>query len=476
MAEIILDDTWRPTLCTVTMTHDEIVEALQGRWPEHRVGPTLDRIAALMDLLGNPERAQPVIQITGTNGKGSTAIIIDALLRAAGLRTGRFSSPHLQDLTERVAIDGAPIDVATFDDVWSELEPLVAMVDERRIDGIACTFFEVMTGLAYAAFSDAPVDVAVMEVGMGGRWDATSVADAAVAVVAPVDFDHMQYLGSTIAGIAAEKAGIIKPGAVAVVAAQRPEAAEVLAARCLEVGATIRREGDDFGLIDRRLAAGGQVIRVLTGDGPVGDLYLPLHGEHMAHNAALAVAAAEALLGRPMSPDVIQAGFDDVRAPARLELVAADPPVVLDTAHNPHAVRATLQGLDEAFGFAPVVGVLAMMRDKAVADVLALLEPEMAMLVVTQVQGSPRAMPVDELAGMAGEVFGDERVVAAPDAKTAIARARAIAADSGEQAGVVVLGSVYLAGEVRELLAQARRREQELLEDSDNEPGAWDDV
>jgi len=458
------------------MTHAQIVEALESRWPEHRVGPTLERITALMRLLGDPQRAQPVIQITGTNGKGSTAIMIDALLRAAGLRTGRFCSPHLQDLTERIAIDGEPIDMEVFDDVWDELAPLVAMVDERRIDGIECTFFEVMTGLAYAAFADAPVDVAVMEVGMGGRWDATSVADAAVAVVAPIDFDHMQYLGSTIAEIAGEKAGIIKPGGVAVVAAQRPEASEVLAARCLEVGATMMREGDDFGLIDRRLAAGGQVIRVLTGDGPVGDLFLPLHGAHMAHNAALAVAAVEAMLGRPLGPDVIQAGFDDVRAPARLELVASDPPVVLDTAHNPHAVRATMTALEEAFGFAPVIGVLAMMRDKAVADVLALLEPEMAMLVVTQVHDSPRAMPADELAAMACEVFGDDRVVLAPDAATAIKQARAIASEAGDQSGIVVLGSVYLAGEVRELLHQVRRREKKLLEDSDNEPGPWDDV
>jgi len=439
-----------------------------NRWPEHRVGPTLDRIKALMDLMGDPERAQPVVQITGTNGKGSTAIIIDALLRAAGLRTGRFSSPHLQDLTERIAIDGEPIPVPIFDDVWDELAPLVEMVDERRIDGIACTFFEVMTGMAYVAFADAPVDVAVMEVGMGGRWDATSVADAAVAVVAPIDFDHMQYLGATIEEIAREKAGIIKPGAVAVLAAQRPEAADVLVARCLEVGATMLRESEDFGLLDRQLAAGGQVIRILAGDGPVGDLFLPLHGAHMAHNAALAVAAAEAMLGRPLAPDVIQAGFDAVRAPARLELIDSDPPVVLDTAHNPHAVRAMVTALDEAFGFAPVVGVLAMMRDKAVGEVLELLEPEIGVLVVTQVHDSPRAMPVDELAGLAEDVFGYERVVAAPDARAAMAEARRLANTSGDQAGIVVLGSVYLAGEVREIVEQSRRREQALIDGYDD--------
>ncbi|MCL2653457.1 MAG: Mur ligase family protein, partial [Propionibacteriaceae bacterium] len=197
------------------LSHEEIVDLLEARWPENRVGPSLDRIAAIMDLLGNPQRAQPVVQITGTNGKGSTAIIIDALLRAAGLRTGRFTSPHLEDITERIVIDGAPISPVVFDEVWDDIAPLVAMVDEQAIGGIECTFFEVMTGLAYAAFADAPVDVAVMEVGMGGRWDATSVADASVAVIAPIGLDHMQYLGDTIAEIAGEKSGIIKAGAVA---------------------------------------------------------------------------------------------------------------------------------------------------------------------------------------------------------------------------------------------------------------------
>jgi len=210
----------------------------------------------------------------------------------------------------------------------------------------------------------------------------------------------------------------------------------------------------------------------MTGDGPVGELFLPLHGAHMAHNAALAVASAEAMLGRPLSPDVLQAGFDLVEAPARLELVAADPPVVLDTAHNPHAVRATLAAAEEAFQFAPVIGVLAMMGDKQVADVLELLEPVIGVLVVTQVRDSPRAMPVDELADMASDIFGHERVVAAPDSKAAVDQARRLAKASGDQAGVLVLGSVYLAGEVRgQLLAQSRR-EQALLDDDSDQ---WDD-
>ena len=446
-------------------SHEAIVAALESRWPEHRVAPSLGRIDALMDMLGRPERAAPMIQITGTNGKGSTAIMIDALLEANGLRVGRFCSPHLQDVTERISIDGAPISHELFDEIWEEIEPIVEMVDQRGIDGVSCTFFEIMTAMAYVAFADAPVDVTVMEVGMGGRWDATSVADAAVAVVAPVDLDHTQYLGDTVAKIASEKAGIIKPGAVAVIAGQAPQAAQVLARRCLDVGASVKSEGEDFGLLERQLAAGGQVVRLLCGDGPVGDLFLPLHGAHMAHNAALAVAACEALIGRGLDPQVIQQGFDAVSAPARLELVHDDPPVVLDTAHNPHGVRAALAGIDEAFAFAPLVGVVAMMRDKAVQDVLELLEPEVATLVVTQVSSTDRALPVGDLASMAGDVFGPDRVLASPNARAALAEAQRLAKASGEQAGVLVIGSVYLAGEVRDLLGSQQRREAALLDD-----------
>lgn len=443
-------------------SHDVIVNNLELRWPEHRVAPSLGRIAALMDLLGRPDQSAPVVQITGTNGKGSTAIILDALLRAAGLRVGRFASPHLQDLTERICIDGAPLSADRFDDLYAEVAPLVSLVDQQRIDGVQCTFFEVMTAMAYAAFADAPVDVAVMEVGMGGSWDATSVADAAVAVVTPVDLDHMQYLGDTVTQIAAEKAGIIKAGSVAVLAAQSRDAEAVLAQRCLDVGASMVGEPADFALIERQLAAGGQVIRIMAGDGPVGDLFLPLHGEHMAHNAALAVAACEALLGRPLNPDVIQQGFDEVVAPGRLQLVMTDPPVVVDTAHNPHGVRATLDGVAEAFAFDPLICVLAMMRDKAVPEVLDLLAPAVATLVVTQVSSTDRAMPAEDLAEVAREVLGGDQVVVAPEVADAVGQARRLAASSG--GGVLVIGSVYLAGEVLD-----------LVDDQKREAAEWDD-
>ncbi|CEI30709.1 bifunctional folylpolyglutamate synthase/dihydrofolate synthase [Propionibacterium freudenreichii] len=433
--------------------HAHIVSELTGRWPENRVGPSLDRIARLCELLGSPQRSAPVIQITGTNGKGSTAIMIDALLRAMGLRTGRFSSPHLQDLTERICIDGQPIAPDRFDELWEQVEPLVTMVDDQRLDGIEMTFFEVMTGLAYAAFADAPVDVMIMEVGMGGRWDATNVADAQVAVVGPVAMDHMQYLGDTIAEIATEKAGIIKAGSTAVIAGQSADAARVLAQRCLEVGAPMVREGIDFGLLDRQPAVSGQLLRLDTASGPIGDIFLPLLGAHMAHNAALALASVEAFMGgKGLDPTVIEAGFGQVVAPARLETVHSEPTVVLDTAHNPHGVKATLEALREAFTFRPLIAVVAMMADKQVDQVLAQLETVADTIVVSHVSGSRRAMSVAELADLATGIFGANRVRTADDVSQALSTAMGLAEQSGEGAGVLVIGSVYLAGEVRDIL------------------------
>lgn len=432
--------------------HSALVNELIARWPEHRIAPSTARVQALLDLLGDPHRAVPVIQIAGTNGKGSTAIMIDALLRSVGLRTGRFSSPHLVDLTERICIDGAPVSPERFDEIYTEIEPYLAMVDEQRIDGVAMTFFEVMTCLAYAGFADAPVDVAIVETGLGGTWDATNVADAAVAVICPVDLDHTHILGDTLAEIAAEKAGIIKPGSVAVLAGQQPEAAKVLLERCSEIGAKTLREGVEFGLLDRAPAVGGQVVRVETADGPVGDLFLPLHGEHMARNAALAVAAVEAFLGgKALAPEVLSEGLAAVQAPARLELIRRAPAVVLDTAHNPHGVRATMAGVREAFGFSPLVAVVAMMADKDVAGVLPIIAEDADEVVVTTVSSTTRGMPVDELAALAEQHW--PRVHRAPSIAEAIDMAVGLADDAGTHAGVLVIGSVIAAGEARALLA-----------------------
>ncbi|HMS36229.1 MAG TPA: folylpolyglutamate synthase/dihydrofolate synthase family protein [Arachnia sp.] len=434
-------------------THAELVRELTSRWPEHRVAPSLSRVAALMELLGDPQRAMPVIQVAGTNGKGSTAVMIETVLRAAGLRTGRFASPHLSDVRERIVIDGEPISEERFDEVWADIAPYVAMVDEQAHDGVAMTFFEVITGMAYAAFADAPVDVSVMEVGLGGRWDATSVADATVAVVAPIGLDHTHILGTTIAEIAGEKAGIIKPGATAVLAGQDPAAARVLLERAVEVGAKVKAEGPDFGVIDRRLAVGGQLLRIETAGGPLGDVFLPLYGEHMARNAALAVAAVEAFLGaQPLNPEIIVEGLGAVVAPARLELARTSPPIVVDTAHNPQAARATVDALAESYGFDPVVGVVAMMQDKDAEAVLEIFREAMDQVVVTQVSSTPRARPVDDLAALAETVWSTHQVHRAATMAEALELAVMLADTSDGQAGVLVAGSVIAAGEARDLL------------------------
>ena len=439
----------------MSRTHAQIVADLQDRWPEHRVAPSQARVRALCDLLGSPERSLPVILIAGTNGKGSTALMIDSLLRALGLRVGRFASPHLVDVTERISIDGEPISEEAFDALVEEVSPLVELVDAQLLEGVRMTFFEVMTALAYAAFADAPVDVAVVEVGLGGRWDATNIVEAEVAVVCPVDLDHTHLLGGTVAEIAAEKAGIIKAGAKAVLAAQQPDAARVLLARCAEVGAEVLREGVEFGLIGRTPAIGGQVLRLDTAEGPLGDLFLPLFGAHMAQNAALAVAAVEAFLGgKPLPPEVISAGLEQVEAPARLEIVRRSPTVVIDTCHNPHGARATIDAVTEAFDFTPLVGVVAMMADKDVDGVLGIFAEAMTSVVCTSIGSTTRALPAADLGERAAGVFGADRVVVVPGMAEAIEEAVRLADEAGPGSGVLIAGSVYAAGEARALLVR----------------------
>ncbi len=439
---------------TQTATHAEIVAALTRRWPEHRVAPSLGRIAALTDLLGEPQRAYSVIHLTGTNGKGSTAAMIESLLRADGLRTGRFTSPHVTSVTERITIDGQSISDERFDATWRELEPYVAMVDEQLIDGVVMTFFEIITAMAYAAFADAPVDVAVVEVGLGGTWDATNVADADVAVVTPIDLDHTHLLGSSIREIATEKAGIIKPGAQAILAGQPVEAAQVLLQRCADVGALVQREGIEFGVIDRQVAVGGQLLRLNGAGGAVDDVFLPLHGAHQAANAAQALAAVEAFLGmKALDHDVVREGFAQVSFPGRLEVVRRSPTVLLDAAHNPHGARATAEAVTEAFGFSPLVGVVGVMADKDATGLLGVFEEIMQQVVVTQVASTSRGLPAEELGELAAGIFGADRVHVAPRLDDALEAAVTLAEAEGVGLpGVLVTGSVVLVGEARTLL------------------------
>jgi dihydrofolate synthase / folylpolyglutamate synthase len=432
---------------------------LGRRWPESRIEPSLDRIAALVDLLGMPQRSYPVLHIAGTNGKTSVARMLDALLRGTGLRVGRYTSPHLQRVTERISLYGAPIDPERYVEAYQDIERYVAMVDAGS--QIPMSTFEVLTGMAFATFADTPVDAAVVEAGLGGSWDATNVADATVAAITPVAVDHVNYLGSDIAGIAAEKAGIIKPGSVVVLAAQLPEVARVIAARSAAVGATVAREGMEFGVLHRDIVAGGQQLRLQGLGGLYDEIFLPLHGEHQSRNAVLALAAAEAFFGaagrRSLDVDAVRDAFATVTAPGRLERVRAAPPVLLDGAHNPHGARALAAALREEFAFRRLLVVVGVMRDKDVAGILAELAPVVDEVVVTA-GISRRAMDVDELAAVAREVVGQQRLRVEPRLpeaiEAAIASAEEVAPGQDRSAGVVITGSVAMVGEARTLFGR----------------------
>ena len=433
-------------------------QALATRWGETKMEPSKDRIAALLDLLGSPQRAFRAIHLTGTNGKTSTARMIDELVRAFGLRTGRFTSPHLTSITERIVLDGEPIDPAALAAAYDEIAPLLEIVDAQS--GVRLSFFEVLVALAFSVFADAPIDVAVVEVGLGGQWDATNVLDAEVAVITPIGLDHMQYLGPTVVHIAKEKAGIIAPGAVAILASQPADAAAELLRRAVEVGASVAREGLEFGVRQREVAVGGQMLTLQGLGGLYDGIFLPLHGAHQAQNAACALAAVEALLGAgagagSLDLDIVREAFAAVSSPGRLEPVRASPTVLVDAAHNPHGMEATVAALSDSFDFHRLIGVVAMMADKDVDGVLALLEPVLAEIVVTQ-NSSPRCLAADDLAAIAVGIFGVDRVTVEPHLDDAISTAIELAEsgndDSLSGTGVIVTGSVVTAGEARVLL------------------------
>ena len=443
----------------------EVEEELLARRPEHSVDLALDRMAELVSLLGDPQRACPVIHITGTNGKTSTARMTDALLRSRGLRTGRFTSPHLVSFRERICIDGAPLSPEQFVATYDEVIPYVELVDSRH--PVAMSFFEVLTGMAFAAFADAPVDVTVLEVGVGGRLDCTNVADGAVAVVTAISLDHTRLLGDTLEAIAGEKAGVFKPGAVAVLAQQPLEAAEVLVRHAAEVGVTVAREGIEFGVLSRQQAVGGQQLTLRGLRGVYEDVYLPLFGVHQASNAVCALATVEAFAGvsdggigetAPLDQEVVREAFAAVSSPGRLEVVRRSPTVILDAAHNPAGMAATVAAVSEAFEFTRLAGVFAASADKDVAGLLAELEPLLSDIVVTR-NSSERSMDPRELAELAGEIFGEERVSVAERLDDAIDAAVAIADEAAAEegvpgtGGVLITGSVVTAGDARTLLA-----------------------
>jgi dihydrofolate synthase / folylpolyglutamate synthase len=450
----------------------QVEHLLDQRWPETKLEPSTTRISALMELLGSPQRSYPSIHVAGTNGKTSVTRMVDALLIALHRRTGRTTSPHLQSAVERISIDGAPITPAQYVDTYREIEPFVELVDKQSeaAGGPRMSKFEVVTGMAFAAFADAPVDVAVVEVGMGGRWDATNVVDAPVAVITPIGLDHTEYLGEHVADIAAEKAGIIvRQGddlvpidTVAVIARQLPEAMEVLLAETVRADAAVAREDSEFAVLDRQLAVGGQLLELQGLSGVYSDIFLPLHGEHQAHNAVVALAAVEAFFGagpdRQLDIDAVRAGFAAVTSPGRLERMRSAPTVFIDAAHNPAGAEALAQALDQEFDFRFLVGVISVMADKDVDGILAALEPAFDQVIVTH-NGSSRAMDVEALAWRAEERFGPERVITASTLPDAIEIATALVEEAGNDdgfsgSGMVITGSVFTAGAARTLFGR----------------------
>ena len=427
---------------------DAVYEALLGRAGERWVQPRKERTARILAFLDDPQRTYRVVHITGTNGKTSTARMIESLLRAHDLRTGLFTSPHLERFTERIMIDGEPIADEAVADAWDEIEPFMDIVDaELEAAGDApLTFFELLTVLAFVAVADAPIDVLVLEVGMGGEWDSTNTADGDVAVFAPIDLDHADRLGDTIAEIAEVKAGIIKEGAAVVSAQQPAEAAEVLRRVAAERNATIAFEGEEFGLTEQKLAVGGQLLTIRGLAGEYTEEYLPLYGAHQGHNAALAVAAVESLIGgatQRIAADIVTAGLQESTSPGRLQLLGIAPTVIVDAAHNPHGAKALAQALDDSFDFDEWGLVLGVLSDKDAAGIVAELAPAAAHVFATA-PDSDRASDADAIADLVEKT--GRRATVHPSLADAADAAREWAAASDRRA-VIIAGSVVLAGE-----------------------------
>ena len=439
---------------------NQLWEELESRWPENLIEPSLARMNAVSHLMGDPQLTFPVIQVAGTNGKSSTARMIESHLRSFGLRTGLYTSPHLVDPTERICLDGAPISPEAAVATWNDIEPFISMVDHNSVadGGPKLSYFEAMTALAYSVFADSPVDVAIIEVGLGGTWDATSVCRPQVAVITPVDLDHQEYLGETIREIAGEKAGILANAEAAVLGPQSPEAAAILVQACEDVDLEPTRFGVEYGVNSQALAVGGQLLFLHGLRGDYSEIFLPLFGEHQGNNAAVALAACETFLGSallaPLDEDLVREGFAKVISPGRLEILRTSPTVMVDAAHNPHSAKSLATALETSFTFVGVIAVLGMLGSKDAVGFLEALSPVVSQVVTTEPM-SPRALPAIELARLASEVLGAERVTIGGDLMSALEEAIGLADSSGEYGGVgiIVTGSVVLVGDTIRLLS-----------------------
>ncbi len=439
------------------MVNSDVMAALASRWPENKINPSLDRIKLLLDYLGNPQEGLKVIHIAGTNGKTSTSRMVERLLRSLDLRTGLYTSPHLIHPRERICIDGESVNENSFEELYKHVEPFLHLVDEKTPES-PITFFEALTAMAFVSFADTPVDAVSLEVGMGGRWDATNVLTPLVSVITPIDLDHQEFLGNTIEKIAFEKAGIIKSSVPVIVSQQVKDAAKVILATAIEHNAPIMREGIELDVLERSVGVGGQQLTIANPYGTHADLFLPLFGKHQASNAAVALTAVEAFVDRQLDNELVQEAFSEFSSPGRLQVLKRNPTIVIDAAHNPAGIRATKQGIEESFKFDNLILILAFMADKDIEEILKELTGFAQVVVLTQTK-SARAMSTTALEKQVKNISGfADRIEVSDNSDEALTKSIQIANELGNSAGIIALGSVVLAGEIASILKVGKNK------------------
>jgi len=429
------------------MVNLDAVSALSNRFPENKINPSLDRILMAMDLMGQPQNNFKTIHIAGTNGKTSTSRMIERLLRTLDLRTGLFTSPHLIHPRERIEINGQIISDKRFQEIFDEINPYLEIIDQKFVD-TPMTFFEVLTAMGFLAFSDEPIDVLSLEVGMGGRWDSTNVVTPEVSVITAIGLDHQEFLGSSIKEIAFEKAGIIKENIPVVISKQVKEANLVLNEVALSRGSQTIREGIEFDVLERTVGVGGQQLNIATPFGNYQDLFLPLFGKFQASNAACALTAVETFLGKKLDLELVQDAFADFKSPARLQIVKRNPTILVDAAHNISGVQNTLEAINETFKFDNKILIIGFMKDKDIDEMLDLLKGYAQDVILTQAN-STRAITAQDLNNKVNLIPSfSQNITWKSSSKNALEGAVEIAKSKNSSTGIIVLGSIALAGEI----------------------------
>lgn len=426
----------------------DVTNELIARQPENQIRPRLAPTKRAVEILGNPQENYGIIHITGTNGKTTTARLIERILREHGLRTGRLTSPHLVSINERIAIDGEPVEDEILARAYEETKPLLEIADAELVaqGEQPLTFFEAFTALAFQIFSDAPVDVLVLEVGMGGEWDSTNVADGDVAVFTSISIDHAKSLGNTVAEIAKTKSGIIKEKSLVVSSPQLPEAIEQIR-KVAKTAQGLFESGTEFILSQAKPDGSGTRFSVRGIAGNYENLWMPIIGEHQAENAATAIAAVESFLGagqRPIGDEILRSALADATSPGRLQVVSKDPLIVLDGAHNPAGAKTLARAIEDHFGTSKALGLVSMLADKDARSTLSELLSVFEVLVISQVENA-RRMPAKELAAVAREV-GFKEIVVQENLEEALEYAKNRA--SADSIPLFATGSLYMVGDL----------------------------